>query len=99
MLLVGTHKDELENPEESLAAAQQVVRDFLCGMFIAKTTHIISHIKRPSEQDWFFAVDSKSRVVTEEGERVSCDGIGLFRSKLEEAIRNDDRKVIGVSCW
>ena len=96
MLIVGTHKDELANPEESLLEAQQVVRDFLCGMFIAKTTPIISHIQRPSEQDWFFAVDNKSRIVTDEGERVTCSGIVQLRSKLEEAIRKDTRTVIGL---
>ena len=95
VLLVGTHKDELEDADAELSQAQTLITEFLNKLHLAK--HIIPNLRRPSVSEWFFAVDSKSR------REAGADGtvepsdpmIAKFRRTLEEAVANDDRKVTG----
>ena len=95
VLLVGTHKDELEDADAELSQAQTLLTDFLNKLPVAKK--VIPNLRRPSGSEWFFAVDSKSR------QEASADGavepsdpmIAKFRRTLEEAVTKDERTVKG----
>ena len=101
MFIVGTHKDQLSNllqtmtfrgkkyRQRKLAQAQKILADFLPGLYVAKKTAVVKNIERPSPQEWFFAVDNKSREPSDEV-------IHTLRDRLHKALMNDQRKVQGV---
>ena len=105
VILVGTHKDMLKKwpntkayRQEKLDETQTVLTDFLNKLPVAKTTHIIENIKRPSGDSgkWFFAVDNKSRKRQLGGElRCKDPSIDEVRQALEQVVLNDQRKVRG----
>ena len=102
MTIVGTHKDELESPDEQLAKAQALVHDYMQGMFVAGEEGITKNINRPAKKDgalqWFFPVDSKSREsIPEKGLQSSDPGIAELREAIHKAVITDDRQVTG-SC-
>ena len=95
LLLVGTHKDELEDEHTALSHAQKTLTEFLNGIPLKG---ILKRIQQPSDGKWFFAVDNKSRVTTAEGKvRSSDQSVAEIRSTLEKVIKNDDRKVQGFN--
>ena len=97
VLLVGTHKDELVDASaEKLSEAQAIIANHISDMNMAKKTEIIAHIQRPSERDWFFAVDSKSRKTIAGTVQCSDPTIGEIRSALDQVVAKDDRKVEGL---
>ena len=102
--MVGTHKDKLSKlwqtmtfrgkkyRQRKLAQAQKILADFLPRLYVAKHTNIIENIEQPSPQEWFFAVDNKSR---ESGGKCSDEVIHTLRDRLHKALMNDQRKVQG----
>ena len=106
MFLVGTHKDKLrklfvkKHMKKKLAVAQKLISDFLSGMLVAKNTHIIEQIQRPSGDDdaWFFAVDSKSRSTNILTRKTWCTdpAIDELRNALQTCVKNDPREVPGL---
>ena len=104
MFLVGTHKDKLKkfffhgekHTQKKLVQAQQILGDFLCEMFVAKTTRIMQNIQRPSTQEWFFAVDNKSRESIKHGGQCKDLTIRKLRDTLQNVMMNDQRKVKGL---
>ena len=97
MLLIGTHKDELVVAGK-LEQAQEILSGHIRSLYIAKETQIIEQIKKPSEQEWFYAVDNKSRNILKGKIQCSDPTIGKIRSALENIVRKDDRKVQGTGC-
>lgn len=102
MTIVGTHKDELEYPEEQLAKAQALVHEYLKGMFVAGEEGIMQNIRRPAKKDgtlqWFFPVDSKSRnSIPGKGLQSSDPGIVELRDAIHNAVLTDTRTVTGLS--
>ena len=105
VFMVGTHKDKLSNlaqtiifrgkqyKQRKIAEAQKILADFLPGLYVAKNTNIIENIEQPSPQEWFFAVDNKSR---ERGGKCSDEVIHTLRDRLHKALMNDQRKVQGL---
>ena len=105
VFLVGTHKDKLKKKlktvtfqgnkyrQKKLLQAQKILADFLPGMFVAKTTQIIQNLQRPSAQEWFFAVDNKSRKWSGHCKDLT---IRNLRDKLQNVMMNDPRKVKGL---
>ena len=105
VFLVGTHKDKLSNAWQTitfrgkkykgkkLAQAQKILADFLPTMFVAQKTKIVHNIQRPSEQEWFFAVDNKSR---DADGKCSDTVIRTLRERLLSVMKNDQRKVQGL---
>lgn len=94
LLLVGTHKDELEDESDALEEAQRILTDLLNYKAFVK---IVKRIQRPSNGKWFFAVDNKSRETTAEGkERASDLSVDEIRSTLERVVNNDKREVEGL---
>ena len=103
--MVGTHKDKLSKlaqtmtfrgkkyRQRKLAQAQKILADFLPGLYVAKKTAVVKNIERPSPQEWFFAVDNKSR---KRGGKCSDEVIHTLRDRLHKALMNDQRKVQGV---
>ena len=75
-----------------LAQAQQILADYLAKMFVARETKIVRNIQRPSEKEWFFAVDNKSR---DPDGKCSDPVIHTLRERLMKAMMNDQRKVKG----
>ena len=75
-----------------LAQAQQILADYLAKMFVARATKIVRNIQRPSEKEWFFAVDNKSR---DPDGKCSDPVIHTLRERLMQAMMNDQRKVKG----
>ena len=82
--------------QRKIAQAQQILSDFLPGLYVAKATNIMSNIQRPSSQRWFFAVDNKSRKLFTRGRKCSDPEICLLRDKLQTAMMKDQRKVQGL---
>ena len=105
VFLVGTHKDELWNTwqtitfrgekykAEKLAQAQQILADYLPKMFVARETKIVRNIQRPSDKEWFFAVDNKSR---DPDGKCSDPVVHTLRERLLGVMMNDQRKVQGL---
>ena len=108
MFLIGTHKDKLkkllktmtfgagEYRANQIAQAQDIIADFLPKMFVAKTTKIVQNIQRPSDQEWFFAVDNKSREPIKHGGKCTDRVIQTIRERLFKVMMNDQRKVRGL---
>ena len=108
MFIAGTHKDKLSKlgqtmtfrrkkyKQKKLAQAQQILTDFLPGLYVAKTTKLMQQIQRPSSQTWFFAVDNKSREPIKRGGNCSDQVIHTLRDRLQTAMLNDQRKVQGL---
>ena len=100
LFIVGTHKDELESPDEKLPEAQQLIHKYMKDMFVTGEEGITKNIRRPTEggqKQWFFAVDSKSREAIAETELKSSDeGIINLRRAIQEAVQNDRRMVKGL---
>ena len=101
VVIVGTHKDELEHPEEELAQAQALVHDYMKGTFVAGEEGILNNIRRPAKKDgtlqWFFGVDSKSREsIPQKGLQSSDPGIAELREAIHQAILEDTRTVTGL---
>ena len=108
VFIVGAHKDKLSNlaqtiifrgkkyKQRKLAQAQKILADFLPGLYVAKKTAVVKNIERPSPQEWFFAVDNKSREPIESGGKCSDEVIHTLRDRLHKALMNDQRKVQGV---
>jgi len=101
VILVGSHKDELESEDTQLREAQTLVRGHLEGMYI-KQMGIIEQICQPPKKDnklqWFFAVDSKSReTIAGKGLQSSDPVMGQIRKALHQAVIKDNRKVKGLS--
>ena len=100
LVLVGTHKDELESPHTQLPEAQRLVHAYMKGMFVTGEEGILQNIRRPTEGDqkqWFFAVDSKSREETAAtGLKSSDKGIIGLRNAIHETVLTDRRKVKGL---
>ena len=78
-----------------LEQAQEMLSNHIRSLYIAKKTQIIEQIQKASEQEWFYAVDNKSRNVLKE---CSDPAIGKIRIALENIVRKDDRKVQGTGC-
>ena len=95
MLLIGTHKDELVGAGK-LEQAQEMLSNHIRSLYIAKKTQIIEQIQKASEQEWFYAVDNKSRNILKGKIQCSDPTIGKIRSALENIVRKDDRKVQGT---
>ena len=90
MLLVGTHKDQVEDPHAALLGkAQELVAGYITDMHIAKETTISQHISKPAKRKWFFAVDSRSR-------KPSDPTLADVRKELSQVIKKDQRKVTGL---
>ena len=95
LLLVGTHKDELEDEHAALGQAQEILTEFLNEIPLPA---VLKRIRQPSNGRWFFAVDNKSRETTAGGGvRTSDRSVGEIRSTLENIVVNDDRQVQGLS--
>ena len=97
MLLVGTHKDQVEDPHAALLGkAQELVAGYITDMHIAKETTISQHISKPAKRKWFFAVDSRSRK-TIAGKVRSSDGtLAEVRNEMKQVVKKDKRKVTGL---
>ena len=100
MVLVGTHKDELDSEGTQLREARELIAEHLEGMYI-KRMGIIEQICQPPKQNhklqWFFAVDSTSREnIVGKGLQCGDPVMGQIRSALQEAVKNDNRKVTGL---
>ena len=105
MFLIGTHKDQLYKMSKTMtfggkaykakkvAQAQQIIADFLPKMFVSKTTKIMRNLQRPSDQEWFFAVDNKTR---KSDGKCKDKVIHALRERLMKVMMNDQRKVKGV---
>ena len=100
-LLVGTHKDELEDEPAALAQAQKILTNFLYDLPLdGPLANIRKRIQRPSKEKLFFAVDNKSRENTAEGkERASDLSVNKIRSTLERVVNNDKREVEGLCVY
>ena len=101
LVLVGTHKDELESAHTQVPEAQRLLHEYMKDMFATGEEGILKNLRRPTEGDqkqWFFAVDSKIREENAAtGLKSSDEGIIGLRSAIHEAVMNDSRKVKG-SC-
>ena len=94
VLLVGTHKDELDDVPAALKQANDILTDFLGDIAL---TAILKRIKRPSDEEWFFPVDNTARKVTEGGKvRASDLSVGKIRMMLEQIVNEDKREVEGL---
>ena len=102
MVLVGTHKDELESAQTQLPQAQRLLHDHMKGMFVTGENGILKNLRRPTEggqKQWFFPVDSKIREeISATRLKSSDEGIIGLRSAIHEAVQNDTRKVKGLPC-
>lgn len=99
MLLVGTHKDELQDVDAELKEAQRLLTKFLNAGSLIK--RILQNIQQPDDKSgnkrWFFAVDSKSRQTSARREVCKDPVIDDIRRKLEQVAMEDARTVKG-SC-
>ena len=100
-MLVGTHKDELNDEDADLEQAQHHMTDFLNQLYLAKKEGLVSNIQQATDANgktqWFFAVDNKSREITAEGKHIANDpAIEDIRVTLAKVVKADPRKVTGV---
>ena len=100
LVLVGTHKDELESAQTQLPEAQRLLHAYMKDMFVTGEEGILKNLRRPTEggqKQWFFAVDSKVREeVAATRLKSSDEGIIGLRSAIHEAVMNDTREVKGL---
>ena len=108
LVLVGTHKDELDSPHTQLPEAQRLLHKYMKDTLVTGKDGILKNLRCPPEGDqkqWFFAVDSKSReeisIATgqkssDEGTIASDEGIIGLRNAIHEAVLTDSREVEGL---
>ena len=100
LLLVGTHKDELQSAHTQLPEAQRLLHTYMKDMFVTGEGGILKNIRRPTEggkKQWFFAVDSKSReTISATQVKSSDEGVSQLRSAIHEAVVTDRREVKGL---
>ena len=103
LLLVGTHKDELQSAHTQLPEAQRLLHTYMKDMFVTGEGGILKNIRRPIEggkKQWFFAVDSKSReTISATQVKSSDEGVSQLRSAIHEAVVTDSREVKGLCPW
>ena len=80
--------------DAKLREAQNLLQHLLNNIILAKK--IIPNIEKPSDSEWFFAVDSKSRQHDSEG-GVECSDpeIAKLRLALENVVEKDKREIKG----
>ena len=101
LVLVGTHKDELDSPHTQLPEAQRLLHKYMKDTLVTGKDGILKNLRCPPEGDqkqWFFAVDSKSReeISIATGQRSSDEGIIGLRNAIHEAVLTDRREVKGL---
>ena len=98
VLLVGTHKDQLQNESESLKEAQEILANFL-GTLPVTLRGILQRIARPEsdEKRYFFAVNNIAREIIAGKERAKDRSVSDIRKALERVVSNDKREVKGLS--
>ena len=66
---------------------------------VAKAT-LLKHLSKPSDREWFFAVDSKSSELNASGDTQYSDPtLKNIRAKLKQIVLADDREVPGSEEW
>ena len=95
VLLVGTHKDQLEDLDADLEEAQAILTDFLSRKPAMKA-NIEQSTDKTGKKRWFFGVDNKSRETIDGKERCSDVVISQIRSVLEQKAKNDKRTIKGL---
>ena len=93
MLLVGSHKDELRDVENELHKAQTLVGKQINSMLNVVKTTLLKHFSKPSDREWFFAVDSKSCERNASGTTQYRDPtLNNIRAELKKIVLADDRE-------
>ena len=106
VVIVGTHKDELKDVAAGVRTAQEIMTNFIPSLFWPRKTGSVEFVQQTSKGDWFFAVESISRDITDEFDYTTNRWKTVFQSrdpviqelrhKLEQMVLNDDRTVEGL---
>ena len=96
VLLVGSHKDKLRDLENDLRKAQAIVGKRLTSILDVAKIKLLKHLSKPSDSEWFFAVDSKSCERNASGDTQYRDPtLNNIRAELKKIVLADDREVPG----